>query len=165
MIELIVLDVDGTLTDGKIYYSNSGDEIKAFNIKDGLMVKSWNNLGKKSAIITGRVSKIVERRAKELDVTFVRQGIRDKANELKKIVDELNITFDNVAIIGDDMNDLSMLKLVKKSFAPYDASSFIYDFVNYPLNKKGGDGAVAEMIEILLKEENLYDKFLELWQK
>jgi 3-deoxy-D-manno-octulosonate 8-phosphate phosphatase (KDO 8-P phosphatase) len=165
MIELIVLDVDGTLTDGKIYYSNSGDEIKAFNIKDGLMIKSWNVLGKKSAIITGRVSKIVERRAKELDITFIRQGIRDKAGELKKIVDELNITFDNVAIIGDDMNDLSMLKLVKKSFAPYDANSFIYDFVNYPLHKKGGDGAVAEMIEILLKEENLYDKFLELWQK
>jgi 3-deoxy-D-manno-octulosonate 8-phosphate phosphatase (KDO 8-P phosphatase) len=165
MIELIVLDVDGTLTDGKIYYSNSGDEIKAFNIKDGLMIKSWNTLGKKSAIITGRVSKIVEIRAKELDITFIRQGIRDKADELKKIVDELNITFDNVAIIGDDMNDLSMLKLVKKSFAPYDASSFIYDYVNYPLNKKGGDGAVAEMIEILLKEENLYDKFLELWQK
>ncbi|GAX88037.1 3-deoxy-D-manno-octulosonate 8-phosphate phosphatase [Lebetimonas natsushimae] len=165
MIELIVLDVDGTLTDGKIYYSNSGDEIKAFNIKDGLMIKSWNTLGKKSAIITGRVSKIVERRAKELDITFIRQGIRDKAGELRKIVDELNISFDNVAIIGDDMNDFSMLKLVKKTFAPYDASAFIYDFVNYPLNKKGGEGAVAEMIEILLKEENLYNKFLELWQK
>jgi 3-deoxy-D-manno-octulosonate 8-phosphate phosphatase (KDO 8-P phosphatase) len=165
MIELIVLDVDGTLTDGKIYYSNSGDEIKSFNIKDGLMIKSWNNLGKKSAIITGRVSKIVERRAKELDVTFIRQGIRDKAGELKKIIEKLNISFENVAIIGDDMNDFSMLKLVEKSFAPYDASSFIYDFVTYPLNKKGGEGAVAEMIEILLKEENLYDKFLELWEK
>lgn len=80
-------------------------------------------------------------------------------------MDELDISLDNVAIIGDDMNDLSMLRLVKKTFAPYDASTFIYDFVNYPLNKKGGDGAVAEMIEILLKEENLYDKFLELWQK
>jgi 3-deoxy-D-manno-octulosonate 8-phosphate phosphatase (KDO 8-P phosphatase) len=129
------------------------------------MIKSWNALGKKSAIITGRVSKIVERRARELDISFIRQGIRDKAGELKKIVDELDISLDNVAIIGDDMNDLSMLRLVKKTFAPYDASTFIYDFVNYPLNKKGGDGAVAEMIEILLKEENLYDKFLELWQK
>jgi 3-deoxy-D-manno-octulosonate 8-phosphate phosphatase (KDO 8-P phosphatase) len=165
MIELIVLDVDGTMTDGKIYYSNNGEELKAFNIKDGLMIKSWNALGKKSAIITGRVSKIVERRGKELDITFIRQGIRDKADELKKIVNELGISFENVAIIGDDMNDLSMLKLVEKSFAPYDASSFIYDFVNYPLNKKGGDGAVAEMIEILLKEENLYNEFLKLWQK
>ena len=165
MIELIVIDVDGTLTDGKIYYSNSGDEIKAFNIKDGLMIKSWNRLGKKSAIITGKISEIVERRAKELDITIVRQGIRDKAKELERIIKELNITLDNVAVIGDDMNDFSMLKMVNKSFAPYDASSFIYDFVKYPLNKKGGEGAVAEMIEILLKEDNLYNDFLELWQK
>jgi 3-deoxy-D-manno-octulosonate 8-phosphate phosphatase (KDO 8-P phosphatase) len=165
MIELIVLDVDGTLTDGKIYYSNTQDEIKAFNIKDGLMIKSWNTLGKKSAIITGRVSKIVERRAKELDITFVSQGIRDKKSELEKIVEELGISLNQVAVIGDDMNDFSMLKLVEKSFAPYDANNFIYDFVNYPLTKKGGEGAVAEMIEILLKENNLFDKFLELWQK
>jgi len=165
MIELIVIDVDGTLTDGKIYYSNSGEEIKAFNIKDGLMIKSWNTLGKKSAIITGRTSKIVERRAKELDIWFIRQGIKDKASELQTIIDELNISYDEVAIIGDDMNDFSMLKLVEKSFAPYDASSFIYDFVKYPLNKKGGEGAVAEMIEILLKEDDIYNEFLELWQK
>jgi len=165
MIELIVIDVDGTLTDGKIYYSNSGEEIKAFNIKDGLMIKSWNTLGKKSAIITGRTSKIVERRAKELDIGFIRQGIKDKASELQTIIDELNISYDEVAIIGDDMNDFSMLKLVEKSFAPYDASSFIYEFVKYPLNKKGGEGAVAEMIEILLKEDNFYNEFLELWQK
>jgi 3-deoxy-D-manno-octulosonate 8-phosphate phosphatase (KDO 8-P phosphatase) len=165
MTELIVLDVDGTLTDGRIYYSENGDEIKSFNTKDGLMIKSWNALGKKSAIITGRVSKIVERRAKELDITVIRQGIRDKAGELKRITDHFGITLDEVAVIGDDMNDFSMLKLVKRTFAPYDASSFIYEFVSYPLNKKGGEGAVAEMIEILLKEENLYNKFLELWQK
>jgi len=163
MIELIVIDVDGTLTDGKIYYSNSGDEIKAFNIKDGLMIKSWNRLGKKSAIITGRVSKIVERRAGELDITYVKQGIRNKKEALDEIIKELNITYSEVAVIGDDMNDLSMLKLVKKSFAPYDANSYVYDYVNYPLKKNGGEGAVAEMIEFLLKEEKIYDKFLELW--
>ncbi len=163
MIELIVIDVDGTLTDGKIYYSNSGDEIKAFNIKDGLMVKSWNTLGKKSAIITGRTSKIVEKRAKELDITYVKQGIRNKKETLDEIIEDLGIAYSEVAVIGDDMNDLSMLRLVKKSFAPFDASAYIYDFVNFPLKKNGGEGAVAEMIEILLKEENMYEKFLELW--
>ena len=163
MIELIVIDVDGTLTDGKIYYGNDGEELKAFNIKDGLMIKAWNTLGKKSAIITGRISKIVERRAKELDITYVKQGIRNKKEALEEIISELNITYSEVAVIGDDMNDLSMLKLVKKSFAPYDANSYIYDFVNYPLKKNGGEGAVAEMIEMLLKEEKLYDKFVELW--
>ena len=165
MIELIVIDVDGTMTDGKIYYSNEGDEIKAFNIKDGLMIKSWNELGKKSAIITGRVSKIVEKRAKELKITYVKQGVRNKALVLEKIIKELGIDYSNVAIIGDDMNDFSMMKLVKKSFAPVDANPFIYDFVEYPLTKRGGEGAVAEMIEVLLKEENLFEKFLDLWTK
>ncbi len=164
MIELIVIDVDGTLTDGKIYYSNSGEEIKAFNIKDGLMIASWNRLGKKSAIITGRTSKIVDKRAKELGVTYVRQGIRDKKRELLSIVEEMKISLDEVAVIGDDMNDLSMMKLTKKTFAPKDANPFIYGFVSYPLSKRGGEGAVAEMIEILLKESNLFDKFLELWE-
>jgi 3-deoxy-D-manno-octulosonate 8-phosphate phosphatase (KDO 8-P phosphatase) len=163
MIELIVIDVDGTLTDGKIYYTNSGDEIKAFNIKDGLMIKSWNTLGKKSAIITGRVSNIVDRRAKELDITFVKQGVRNKKQALDSIIEELGISYSEVAVIGDDMNDMSMLRLVKKSFAPYDANPYVYDFVNFPLKKNGGEGAVAEMIEAILKEEKLYEKFLALW--
>ena len=163
MIELIVIDVDGTLTDGKIYYTNSGDEIKAFSIKDGLMIKSWNTLGKKSAIITGRVSNIVDRRAKELDITFVKQGVRNKKQALDSIIEELGISYSEVAVIGDDMNDMSMLRLVKKSFAPYDANPYVYDFVNFPLKKNGGEGAVAEMIEAILKEEKLYEKFLALW--
>ncbi len=163
MIELIVIDVDGTMTDGKIYYGNNGEELKAFNIKDGLMIKSWNELGKKSAVITGRISNIVDRRAKELKIEFVRQGIRNKAEELKKIVNEIGISLNEVAVIGDDMNDLSMMRLVKKTFAPVDANPYIYDFVENPLTKRGGEGAVAEMIEILLKEENLYNKFLSLW--
>ncbi len=163
MIELIVLDVDGTLTDGKIFYTENEDEIKAFNIKDGLMVASWNRLGKKSAIITGRVSKIVQRRANELGVTYVIQGERNKSKALKDISQKENLEFSQIAVIGDDLNDLSMMKLVNKTFAPVDANPYIYDFVSNPLTKKGGEGAVAEMIEIILKEENLYDKFLKLW--
>ena len=165
MIELIVLDVDGTLTDGKIYYTNSGDEIKSFNIKDGLMISSWNKLGKKSAIITGRISKIVERRAKELGITYVIQGERNKAKALEDLAKKENLKFSQIAVIGDDLNDLSMMKLVNKTFAPVDANPYIYDFVSNPLTKKGGDGAVAEMIEIILNEENLFDKFLALWQE
>ena len=165
MTSLIVIDVDGTLTDGSIIYTNSGDELKAFNIKDGLMISSWNRLGRKSAIITGRESKIVERRAKELGIQIIRQGIKDKAGELRKIVEEMGIGFNKVAVIGDDMNDLTMMKLTKKTFAPFDANPFIYDYVTYPLTKRGGEGAVAEMIEIILKEDNIYNKFIELWSK
>ena len=163
MIELIVLDVDGTLTDGKIYYSDHGDELKSFNIKDGLMIKSWNNLGKKSAIITGRTSNIVEKRAKELDITVVKQGIKNKKIELDKILKKLRLNYNNVAFIGDDMNDYNLLKRVEYSFCPFDANIMVQDLVKYRLQKNGGEGCVAEMIEILLKKENLEDKFLELW--
>ena len=127
------------------------------------MIKSWNTLGKKSAIITGRVSNIVDRRAKELDITFVKQGVRNKKQALDSIIEELGISYSEVAVIGDDMNDLCMLRLVKKSFAPYDANPYVYDFVNFPLKRNGGEGAVAEMIEAILKEEKLYEKFLALW--
>jgi len=165
VIELIVIDIDGTLTDGKIYYTSNNEEIKAFNIKDGLMIASWNRLGKKSAIITGRISPMVEKRAKELNITYVEQGIREKKRKLESICEKEGINLSNVAVIGDDMNDFSMMKIVNKTFAPVDANTFIYDYVSNPLIKKGGEGAVAEMIEILLKEENLYEKFLELWLK
>jgi 3-deoxy-D-manno-octulosonate 8-phosphate phosphatase (KDO 8-P phosphatase) len=144
MIELIVLDVDGTLTDGTIYYSNEGEEIKGFNIKDGLMIKSWNMLGKKSAIITGRTSNIVDKRAKELDITFIRQGIKDKKAELDKILKEHKITYNQVAFIGDDMNDYTLLKRVKESYCPYDANPIIQDLVKHRLHTKGGEGCVAE---------------------
>jgi len=163
MIEVIVLDVDGTLTNGKIYYTNSGEEMKGFNIKDGLMIKSWNMLGKKSVIITGRKSEIVEKRAKELDITIVRQGIKDKKAEMDKILKELGLNYSNVAFIGDDMNDYSLLKRVKYSFCPFDSNILIQDLVKYRLHKSGGEGCVAEMIEILIKKEKLEEEFLKLW--
>ena len=166
MIELLVLDVDGTLTDGKIYYSNSGEEVKAFNIKDGLMVASWNKLlGKKSAIITGRTSKIVEKRAKELGIEFIYQGVKNKEEALKELVKELNLSFDEVAVIGDDLNDLAMMKLTKQTFAPADANPYVYEYVSTPLKKSGGNGAVAEMVEIILKENNLYKELIDKWEK
>jgi len=163
MIELIVLDVDGTLTDGTIYYSNEGEEIKGFNIKDGLMIKSWNMLGKKSAIITGRTSNIVEKRAKELDITFIRQGIKDKKAELDKILKENKISYNSVAFIGDDMNDYKLLKRIKESYCPYDANPIIQDLVKHRLHTNGGKGCVAEMIEMILKQEKLEEEFMKLW--
>ncbi|NOQ29956.1 MAG: HAD-IIIA family hydrolase [Helicobacteraceae bacterium] len=164
MIELIVLDVDGCLSNGQITYSEDEVEIKSFNVKDGLAIRSWGRLGKKIAIITGRESKIVERRAGELKVDFIHQGISDKATLLNNIVDELGITMQNVAAIGDDMNDYKMLKSVGLSFTPNDGSKHIKEIVNTVLETKGGDGAVREMIELLLKRDNLEEEFLDLWR-
>jgi len=163
-IELIVLDVDGTMTNSHITYSENGDEIKSFNVKDGLAIASWRKLGKQVAIITGRSSKIVERRAKELKIEHFYQGVDNKKEVLENLLQRLDISMQNVAAIGDDLNDLSMLKAAAISFVPQDASSYVDKIADVILNKRGGDGAVREMIEYLIKKENLEDEYLALWQ-
>ena len=162
-IELVVLDVDGTMTDSRITYSEAGDEIKSFNVKDGLAIASWRKLGKQVAIITGRSSKIVERRAKELRIEHFYQGIHNKKEVLETLLVKLDLTMDNVAAIGDDLNDLKMLNAAKISFVPRDASAYVDKVADVILTKKGGDGAVREMIEYLIIEEKLEEKYLELW--
>jgi len=162
-IELIVLDVDGTMTDSRITYSENGDEIKSFNVKDGLAIASWRKLGKQVAIITGRSSKIVARRAKELHIEHFYQGIHNKKEVLDTLLEKLDLTMDNVAAIGDDLNDLKMLKAVKISFVPRDASAYVDKVATVILSKKGGDGAVREMIENLIVQEGLEKKYLDLW--
>lgn len=162
-IELIVLDVDGTMTDSHITYSANGDEIKSFNVKDGLAIASWRKLGKQVAIITGRSSDIVARRAKELRIEHFYQGIDNKKEVLEGLLEKLDLTMDNVAAIGDDLNDLQMLKAAKISFVPRDASAYVDKIANVILTKRGGDGAVREMIEYLIIKQGLEEKYLELW--
>lgn len=163
-IELIVLDVDGTMTDSRITYSENGDEIKSFNVKDGLAITSWRKLGKQVAIITGRSSDIVARRAKELHIEHFYQGIHNKKEVLEELLQKLDLNMENVAGIGDDLNDLQMLKAVEISFVPRDSSVYVDKIANVILSKKGGDGAVREMIEYLIMKEGLEEKYLELWE-
>ena len=162
-IELIVLDVDGTMTDSRITYSENGDEIKSFNVKDGLAIASWRKLGKQVAIITGRSSAIVEKRAKELHIEHFYQGIHNKKEVLEDLLEKLDLCMENVAAIGDDLNDMKMLKAAKISFVPRDASAYVDKIADVILSKKGGDGAVREMIEYLIKKEELEEKYLGLW--
>ncbi|CAM2852461.1 KdsC family phosphatase [Helicobacter burdigaliensis] len=163
MIKLIVLDVDGTLTDGGITYNEKGVESKTFNVKDGLGIAGWIKLGKKVAIITGRKSKILELRAKELGITYLKQGISNKALALKEILEKENIKTDEFAVIGDDLNDLSMLNLTKFSFAPKDCAKILRKKVYKVLKSKGGKGAVREMIDFLIKKEKLEEEFYALF--
>lgn len=164
MIDLIVLDVDGCLTDGKIIYTNNGDETKHFNVKDGLAISSWIRLGHKAAIITGRRSELVERRAKELGIAHLHQGVKDKAALLQELSSELKIPLRNIAAIGDDLNDYKMLAMVGLSFTPNDGSHHIRDMVNRVCDADGGEGAVREMIEALFEINDEVDEFLTLWQ-
>ena len=163
MIKLIVLDVDGCLTDGKLIYSADSIESKSFNVKDGLGISTWVKLGNRVAIITGRDSTIVEKRAKELGVQHIFQGIKDKDRVLKELVDSLNIEFSNVSAIGDDLNDYNMLRLVGKSFTPNNGVNEIKSIVDTVLLSNGGDGAVREMIDLLVDSNNQREQFNSVW--
>jgi len=163
VIKLLILDVDGSLTDGQIIYTANGDELKNFSVKDGLAISSWIRLGNQVAIITGRQSTIVERRAKELGITLIFQGIKDKYSLLLGLCEDLELSFDEIAAMGDDLNDLKMLKAVGRSFAPNDAAEYIKDMVTVVTSKKAGFGAAREAVEELLEHNNQMDDFLKLW--
>ena len=162
-IELIVLDVDGCLSDGKIFYSENGQELKAFSVKDGLGIASWVRMGKKVAIITGRKSQIVEKRAKELGINYCKQGIKDKKEVLKGIIKELGISWESVAGVGDDYNDLLMLQSVGLSFTPADGVEDVKEIADVVLSRRGGDGAVREMIDLIIERDGLKEEFKRLW--
>lgn len=161
MIEIIFLDVDGCLTDGGIYRTNSGDEMKKFDVKDGFALWQWNKMGKISAIITGKTSKIVQDRANELGVKYVFQGVSDKFSKACEILKLERLDFANAAAIGDDLNDMKLLKSVAWSFKPNDAFHLLE--VRTKLSKNGGKGAVREMIEMIVESENLKQEWLKPW--
>ena len=163
MIKLIVLDVDGCLTDGKIIYSSEGIESKNFNVKDGLAIATWIRMGHQVAIITGRQSDIVKRRADELGIQHLFQGIKDKDRVLKELVESLNLKFYEVGAIGDDLNDYNMLSQVGRSFTPSDGVKEIRELVKTVLTSSGGNGAVREMIDTLVDDNDQRDEFLSFW--
>ncbi|MDF1883798.1 HAD hydrolase family protein [Sulfurimonas sp. SAG-AH-194-C21] len=165
MIKLLVLDVDGCLSDGGLTYSNDGIESKTFNVKDGLGITTWIKLGYQVAIITGRKSEIVKRRAKELGIQNLHQGIKDKDRVLKEIIDSLGLRMFEVGAIGDDLNDYNMLSLVGRSFTPANGVKDIRSLVDTTLVSRGGEGAVREMIEMIVDENDQREDFISVWTK
>lgn len=161
MIEIIFLDVDGCLTDGKIVYGSEGEIFKSFDVKDGYAIESWLKLGKKVAIITGRSSQIVEKRAEDLKIAHVYQGVGDKLEVAKEILKFEGLSFENAAAIGDDYNDYKILNAVALSFKPKNAIKELN--VDITLKHKGGAGAVREMIEYIIKKEDLFDEWSKRW--
>ena len=150
MIKIFAMDVDGTLTDGKIHISEKGELYKSFNVKDGLGIKILIENNILPMIITGRTSEIVVKRAKELGITHIYQNIKDKKNFLENLCKELNISVNQVAYIGDDLNDIEILKSVEYSFAPNDAVEKVKNIAKFICNQNGGEGAVREAIDKIL---------------
>ena len=159
-ITCLVLDVDGVLTDSRIYFTDQGVEIKAFNSKDGHGLKMLMRAGIEVVIITGRTSKALEHRAAELGITHVIQGSKDKKPDLLEMARRLGIETVNMAYMGDDVVDLPPMSLCGMTFAPADAVDMVKERAQVVTKNPGGRGAVREAVEIILKREGLFDKVM-----
>ena len=152
-IKMLVMDVDGTLTDGHIYVGAEGEMMKAFHVQDGYGIAHiLPQLGITPVIITGRSSKIVEKRAKELKITHLHQGIGDKLAKLQEVARELDTAAEEIAYIGDDVNDLDCIRWCGCTACPADAVPEVLDNVDYVCRRDGGRGAVREFIDCVIGE-------------
>ena len=159
-VRLFVMDVDGTLTDGTITYAEDGSEWKSFHARDGMGVHLLSLAGIVPAIVTGRSSAIVLRRAQELGIEDVVQGSRDKAAAVRTLRERLGFSAAAVAYIGDDLSDLPALREAGFSAAPSDAADEVVRAVHFVCTRPGGRGAVREAVEALLRREGVWDTVL-----
>ena len=150
-IRLFATDVDGVLTDAGMYYSESGDEWKKFNTRDGMGIKLLQKAGLVTALITMEHTKLVTRRAEKLAIPEVHQGVRDKLTVLREVVARHGLTLGQVAYIGDDVNDVEALQAVGFSASPADGLPQVLAVVDYVCRKKGGEGAVREVADLILE--------------
>jgi 3-deoxy-D-manno-octulosonate 8-phosphate phosphatase (KDO 8-P phosphatase) len=160
-IELLVLDVDGVLTDGSIVVDDRGVESKHFHVKDGGGIALWRKSGKKVAIISGRSARCVDVRASELGISPVIQGSTDKKASILKLLRDFGLEAEQVCSMGDDLADLPMLALSGLAACPSDASGEVVESVHYVSKLPGGRGAVREVVEILLKNQGAWDGLVE----
>lgn len=152
-IRLFAMDVDGVLTDAGMYYSESGDEWKKFNTRDGMGIKLLQKAGLITAIVTQERTKLVARRAEKLAIPEVHQGVMDKLSVIRDMASRYGLALNQVAYIGDDVNDLEALKAVGFSASPADGMPQVLQTVDYVCRKKGGEGALREVIEMILEAQ------------
>ena len=164
VIRLLLLDVDGVLTDGSLYYGNNGEELKAFNIQDGLGIKLLQRNGIQVGIITGRSSILLTRRAAELGIELVVQGREDKLAALKETLKETqedqNYQMNEIAFLGDDLPDVAVIRQVGLGVAVANAREFVVQNAHWQTSTKGGHGAVRELAEMILQAQNKLDSTL-----
>jgi len=152
-ISLLLTDVDGVLTDGRLYYSAEGDIMKAFNVKDGMGVKLLQRSGIKVGIVTGRTSDMVAIRASELGFDIVYQGINNKEEAIMEILHKLDVAPKHTAYIGDDINDLPAFNIAGLSACPQDAVNKLKKEADYVCESEGGRGAFREFADLILNSK------------
>lgn len=160
-IKLIIVDVDGVLTDGKIYCNARGEEQKVFHVKDGSGIAFWHRAGLKSAIISGRSSSAVKQRAKELGIKDVYQKALNKLEAYEEIIKKHALKDEEVCYIGDDLIDLPVLRRVGFPVAVSDSPEEVLGSVNYVTRASGGNGAVREVVEKILKFQGKWEAILQ----
>jgi 3-deoxy-D-manno-octulosonate 8-phosphate phosphatase (KDO 8-P phosphatase) len=160
-IKLLILDVDGVLTDGSIIYDDNGVEIKVFSVKDGLGIRLLMEAGINLCIATGRSSNALNNRCKNLGIVHIFDGVSDKAAILDLILDRVGVSAHEVAFIGDDLPDLALMQMVGLSIAVADAHKTVLENADMVTSAKGGAGAVREACEAILKAQGLWENILE----
>lgn len=156
-VRLLLLDVDGVLTDGRVVYTAAGDEIKSFHVRDGSGIKYWRQAGGRVAILSGRTSDAVVRRAQELGIAPVVQGADEKLLALRRILSETGLTADQVCAVGDDLPDLPVLTRCGLAVAVADAAPEVKAVAHRVTAAPGGQGAVREAIEWLMRGQGTWD--------
>ncbi len=160
-IRLLLSDVDGVLTTGAITFDNHGLESKTFHVRDGMAIKLWQKAGKSFGVITARSSKIVDTRMSELGVAVVCQGSTDKVASAEEVLKKLNLSFENVGYVGDDLTDLALLKRCGFSATVADGVPEVKQAVDYVTEATGGFGAIRELVELILKRQEKWDQTIE----
>jgi 3-deoxy-D-manno-octulosonate 8-phosphate phosphatase (KDO 8-P phosphatase) len=156
-IKLLLMDCDGVLTDGRIWLFENGEEQKGFHTRDGLGIELWHRAGLKSGIISGRNSSAVERRARGLGMAFVVQGVTGKVRAFTETLTQAGVTNEEVAFIGDDLNDIPLMMRSGLGIAVADAALETRERAHYVTKLNGGQGAVREVIELILKAQGRWD--------
>jgi 3-deoxy-D-manno-octulosonate 8-phosphate phosphatase (KDO 8-P phosphatase) len=152
-IKLLVLDVDGVLTDGSITYTSDGQEIKSFDIQDGLGLVIARRMGLHTAILSGRMSRAVGIRAKELDIEAICQNVSDKGEAIAELAARFDASLEETAFISDDLNDLPALAVVGLAIAVGTAAPEVKEVAHYVTERPGGKGAVREAVELILRAQ------------
>jgi len=156
-IKLLVLDVDGVLTNGQLLFGVDGEMVKVFHTHDGLGIAAAHGAGLKTAIITGRKSEMVSYRGKELGISHVFQGVRDKVKVIEELAAQNELSLDEVAFVGDDLNDLAVMAKVGLACAVANAVAEVKTAAHFVSCRQGGSGAVRDVIELILKAQNKWD--------
>lgn len=159
-VKLLVMDVDGVLTDGRIIYTSSGDELKFFDVTDGMGLSLFSRAGLKTAVLTAKKSRIMSKRAKILHIDKTYQNAFSKAEVLERILSDFKVSREEVCFIGDDLVDLPVLRKVGLAAAVPNAVPEVLEAAHYVTAKEGGRGAVRELIEVILKAQGKWDELM-----